>query len=98
MEKRKLVTIVTEQSIEQLVVADIKKLGAHGYTAVAASGEGSRGARKGDWDLNKNVRIEVICEENVAKAIVDHLMKTYYQDFAMIVFLSDVEVLRPEKF
>lgn len=98
MEKRKLVTIVTEESIEQLVIADLKKLGAHGYTSVPASGEGSRGARKGDWDLNKNVRIEVICDENVARAIADHLMKTYYQDFAMIVFLSDVEVLRPQKF
>jgi len=85
MEKRKLVTIVTEESIEQFVIDDVKKLGAHGYTSVSASGEGSRGARKGDWDLNKNVRIEIVCDERTAQAIAEHLMKTYYQDYAMIV-------------
>ncbi len=98
MEKRKLVTIVTEENIERLVIEDIKKLGAHGYTSVSASGEGSRGARKGDWDLNKNVRIEVVCDEATARVIAEHLMKTYYRDYAMIVFLADVEVLRPQKF
>lgn len=98
MEKRKLVTIVTEENIEHLVVADIKRLGAHGYTSVSASGEGSRGTRRGDWDLNKNVRIEIVCDEQTAHAVAEHLMKTYYQDYAMIIYLSDVEVLRPEKF
>ncbi len=98
MEKRKLVTIVTEENIEQLVINDVKKLGAHGYTSVSASGEGSRGTRKGDWDLNKNVRIEIVCDDSTAHAIVEHLMKTYYQDYAMIVYLADVEVLRPQKF
>jgi nitrogen regulatory protein PII len=98
MEKRKLVTIVTEVSIEQLVIHDIKKLGAHGYTSVSASGEGSRGMRQGDWDLNKNVRIEIICDETTARAIADHLMNTYYEHYAMVVYIADVEVLRPGKF
>lgn len=98
MEKRKLVTIVTEESIERLLIEDIKRLGAHGYTSVSASGEGSRGARKGDWDLNKNIRIEIVCDEPTARVIAEHLMKTYYQDYAMIVYLADVEVLRPQKF
>ena len=89
---------VFRKCLEYTRVDDVKKLGAHGYTSVSASGEGSRGARKGDWDLNKNVRIEIVCDERTAQAIAEHLMKTYYQDYAMIVYLSDVEVMRPQKF
>ncbi len=96
--KRRLLTIVTEGVLERHVVADLKRLGAHGYTLVDARGEGSRGARTADWEYSKNIRVETICEAAVADAIVAHLMRTYYANYAMIVYLTDVEVMRPEKF
>ena len=32
------------------------------------------------------------------RTIAAYLQEHYYADYAMILFLSDVEVLRPEKF
>lgn len=96
--RRKLLTIVTEGAIENLVVRDIDRLGAHGYTITEARGRGSRGVRSSSWDASSNIRIEVVCDGACAERISSHLRATYYQNYAMIVFISDVTVLRPEKF
>ncbi|MBM4406899.1 MAG: transcriptional regulator [Chloroflexi bacterium] len=96
--RRKLVTIITEAVLERQIAQDVKRLGAKGYTITQARGEGSKGLRRADFDLGSNIRIEVVCTQAVAEAIVTHLMKVYYQSYAMIVYLADVEVLRPEKF
>jgi nitrogen regulatory protein P-II 2 len=96
--KRTLLTIVTEGVIERAVVEDLKRLGAHGYTVVEARGEGARGVRAADWEHSSNVRIETICERGVAETILEHLTRVYYANYAMIAYLSEVEVVRGEKF
>jgi hypothetical protein len=95
---RKLVTIVTEAALERRLVDDLKRLGAHGYTISDARGEGSRGVRNAGWEASSNIRIEVICDETTAEAIAGHLKAAYYANYAMILYLSDVGVLRPQKF
>ena len=97
-DNRKLVTIVTEAAIESRVCEEIKKLGAHGYTVTNARGSGHRGVRNADWSSSGNVRIEVVCDETVAERIQAHLKEHYYENYAMILFESDVRVLRPDKF
>lgn len=96
--KRKLLTIVTEATLENRLVKDIKSLGAHGYTAWDARGEGKRGVRGGDWDQNRNVCIQVICDEPTAQAIASHCHTHYYRNYAMVITIAEVEVMRPEKF
>lgn len=95
---RKLLTIVTEAAIEPLLVEDLERLGAQGYTVSDARGSGRRGVRRSDWQASSNVRIEVVCDEATADAIADHLRERYYDDYAMILFVSDVSVLRPDRF
>lgn len=95
---RKLVTIVTEATIEKELLAALDALGATGYTVTDARGRGHRGVRASGWEFGANVRIEVVCDARTANAIADHLREHYYPHYAMILFLSDVEVLRPEKF
>lgn len=95
---RKLLTIITEAALENLVLKDLEHLGAHGYTVSDARGKGTRGARTSNWDTNSNIRIEVVCDETTAHAIASHLQAHYYDNYAMILFLADVEVLRPQKF
>ncbi len=96
--KRRLLTIITEGVLERQIAQDLKRLGAHGYTIVDARGEGTRGERAADWEYSKNIRIETICDPTVAETIVRHLTDTYFADFAMVVYLTEVEVVRPEKF
>jgi nitrogen regulatory protein PII len=95
---RTLVTIVTEAVLERQLGEDLKRLGVHGFTVVDARGEGSRGIRGADWEYSRNIRVETICERQVADSIMKHLSATYYANYAMIAYVSEVEVMRPEKF
>lgn len=95
---RKLLTIVCEASLEQAIVADLHRLDVHGYTISDARGNGAHGLRDAAWPPSANIRIEILCAEKSALAILDHLLEKYYANFGMVTFLSDVLVLRPEKF
>lgn len=54
--------------------------------------------RRAEFDLSGNLRLEVVCEAAVAEAIAQMVRDRFYADFAMILYLQDVEVLRPDKF
>ncbi len=95
---RKLLTVVTESVLEQILCDELMELGASGYTVVNARGRGSRTVREAGWDTNSNIRIEVVCESDTADRIIEHLRERYYENYAMILYIADVAVLRPEKF
>lgn len=95
---RRLLTVVTEASLERRLVEDLKELGARGWTITEARGQGHRGKRALDWEHGGNIRLEVICDAALADRIVAHLREIYYDHYAMVLFVHDVEVLRPEKF
>jgi hypothetical protein len=95
---RTLLTIVTEAVLEQDICEALKDLGAAGYTVTNARGSGSRGVRDAGWSSSGNIRVEVICSDDVAHRIARHMRRNYYDDYAMIIFESDVRVLRPDKF
>lgn len=97
-ERRKLLTIIAEAALEQSLVKDIERLGAHGYTITDARGKGGRGIRNADWDRSGNIRLEVVCDAATAEAIAGDFRGRYYDNYAMILFIGDVDVLRPEKF
>jgi len=97
-DSRKLVTIITEVVLEADISEALEKLGATGYTVTNARGKGSRGVRDAGWSASANIRIEVVCSDDVASRITDHMRRHYYEDYAMLIFESDVKVLRPDKF
>lgn len=96
--QRILLTVITEASLEAVLIKEVERLGARGYTITDARGKGSRGTRSAKWDADKNIRMEIVCNETVAKNIESHLQEKYYDNFAMIIFSTAVNVLRPEKF
>ncbi len=95
---RRLLTIVTEAVLERELVAEFQSLGVRGYTITDARGRGSRGTRQSDWAQDGNIRVEIVCDSTVADRVVARLRERYYDHYAMILFLQDVSVLRPEKF
>ena len=95
---RKLLTIICEASLEQAIVDDLVALDVHGYTISDVRGCGAHGRRDANWPHSANIRFEVLCAEKTALKILDHLQETYYANYGMVTFLSDVLVLRPEKF
>jgi hypothetical protein len=98
MQQKKLVTIITESAVESRLVEDLERLGARGYTVLEARGKGARGARTADWDQNLTVQIEVICDKKVARAILEHCQNSYASNYALVMYMADVQVLRAEKF
>lgn len=95
---RKLVTIICEAELEARLAEDVLRLGARGYTVTEARGRGTRGVRDAAWGPSSNVRFEVVCDEPVMAAILEHVRSHYSDDYALVLFASDVQVLRPEKF
>ncbi len=95
---KKLVTIICEANLEDELINELKNIGIKGYTISEARGEGARGVRKGDWDQNRNIRIEVVCGPEKAETIAQNLLDNYYENYAVITFISDVNVLRSGKF
>lgn len=93
---RKLVTIITEAALEPELIRNIERLGAKGYTITDARGKGSRGVRDASWDEARNIQMEVICDEDVALAITEHLQGQHYDHYGMILFATDIKLLRPD--
>ncbi len=97
-EIRTLLTIITETIVEQTLLRDLDRLGVRGYTVSDARGRGSRGVRDAAWGEAANIRIEIICTRSLAEDVLRHLQERYYTNYAMVSFIADIEVLRPEKF
>jgi hypothetical protein len=98
LHRKKLLMITVEAALERRLVAELTRLGAHGYTLLDARGAGRRGERAADWEADRSVQFQVVCEAATAEAIARHLQDVYFRDYAMTVFIAEVEVLRSEKF
>lgn len=98
MYPRKVIVVITEALLEKQLIGDIKKIGAHGYTVTPAYGEGSRGKRSVDIDGVQNIRVEVICDEETLGKMTAHLSEKYMPNYAMVLYVLDAGVLRPNKF
>lgn len=93
----KLVTIVAETVLAERITEDLKRLGAKGFTVTEARGEGSRHLRAGEIP-GQNIKIESVVSEAVAARVVDHVAQAYFSHYATIVYVSDVGVVRGEKY
>jgi hypothetical protein len=96
--QRKLLTVITEEALERPLGKIIRKAGARGFTVTEARGEGARGLRAPGVEKGANIRVEIICEATVAREIAEILHRQYFDDFAMVLYLQDVEVIRGDKF
>ncbi len=93
----KLVTIIAEPVLEPRITQELRKLGASGFTVVEGRGQGSRALHAAEIP-GINVRIETIVPPDVAERIVLHVAKSYFNDYKVIAYLSDVQVVRGEKY
>lgn len=93
----KLVTVIAEAVIADKIIRDMLRLGATGYTATAAEGQGSRGVRASEWE-GKNVKIEALVNDNVATKVLELLSQHYFTNYAVVAYMQNVEVVRGEKY
>ncbi|QTN33060.1 transcriptional regulator [Akkermansiaceae bacterium] len=93
----KLVTVVTEGLLKEKVIAILRRHSCTGFTVTRTDGEGSRGVRASDWE-GPNLKIESIVSVETGEAIVEELSEKYFENYSLIAWITDVRVLRGEKF
>ena len=94
----KLLTVTCEILAQKNVIDILAKHKITGYTTYEVEGNGARGLRGQGLKNEKNVKVEVIMQENTLQDVVEELARTLFTNFAIIVHVSDVGVLRTEKF
>ena len=94
--KEKAVTIITESLIEKKLIRELKSLGIQGYTIEDVRGEGSKGVRGSEWDQMSSVRIQIVCDKDLAEKIINYLNKKYLDKYVMFVFMFDTETILSE--
>ena len=94
----KLITIVCEAYALEAVKKLLPEVGAHGCTHFPVEGDGAGGARTGEMKEFANVQIEVVLTADAASALLARIEKELFPRYGMIVFESDVRVLRAGKF
>lgn len=92
-----LLTIVAESLLKERLIHEIRHSGAKGFTIVDAAGEGSRQRRVGEI-LGDNIKIEVIVKRELAMQILEVLQRDFFPRYAVIAYLSEVEVVREQKY
>lgn len=93
----KKVTIIGERLLKEPLIELLRQHGARGFTLTAVEGEGSRGVRASEWE-GRNVCFDTIVSAPVADAIMEAVGSRYFDDFSVIVYAVDVDVLRGEKY
>ena len=95
----KLVTVVGESVIMPDVAEEALKLGATGYSLSEVTGHGSRSARNViETGGAKTLKAEFVVPMDVAERILTHVSHEYFEHYACIAWLSDVQVVRGENY
>jgi nitrogen regulatory protein P-II 2 len=95
--KLKRITIIFQDNLEERLARDLKALGTKGYTVDKVRGSGLDGFRGSEWE-GENIRLVTVCAPQTANKILEHLQQHYFDKYAGIVYMSDVEVVRGERF
>lgn len=94
----KLLTITCEILAQTNVINILHKHHISGYTFYEVSGNGSKGIRGQGFQSEKNIKIEVILQEEKLSDVLEEIARTLFSDYTIITYVSDVGVVRIEKF
>jgi nitrogen regulatory protein PII len=94
----KLLTITCEILAQKNIIEILKNHEITGYTSYEVEGNGARGLRGQGLQTEKNVKVEVIMREEKLSDVIEEISQTLFADFAIVLYVSDVGVLRTEKF
>ena len=94
----KLLTITCEILAQKNVIDILSKHQITSYTSYEVEGNGARGLRGQGLKNEKNVKVEVIMQEEKLQDVIEEIARTLFTNFAIVLYVSDVSVLRTEKF
>ena len=94
----KLVNIITLDLLQEKLSEMFRRHEVSGYTILRARGGGVSGEAAGTLDFEANIMIKVILPEHKLQRLLDGLQRQIDRGYHLTVFVSDVDVISPEKF
>ncbi len=94
----KLLTVTCEILARKNILDILSRHKISGYTTYEVEGKGSRGTRGQGLKNEKNIKVEVIMREEKLQDVVEEISRTLFANFAIVLHVSDVGVIRTEKF
>ncbi len=94
----KLLTITCEILARKKIIGILDGHGITGYTTYEVDGNGARGIRGQGLKNEKNVKIEVIMRDEKLQDVVEEISRTMFANFALVLYVSDIGIVRTEKF
>jgi nitrogen regulatory protein PII len=92
-----LVTIIAEFALQDRLLADLKALGATGYTFASVDGRGRHGRRTRSIADAGNVRIETLVTPVLARAIFEHVVREFSKS-SLVAYAHDVDAVPRSRF
>lgn len=93
----KKVTIIAESLLKEGILEILRAEGSTSFTITACEGEGSKGIHASDFE-GRNIQLDTIVPMDVGQRILTKVSEKYMKNYALIAYMSDVEVVREEKF
>jgi len=96
--------IITETFISDDVCKIIDACGAKGYTLVPSGGKGLHHLHPTSDKATvaedfANIKIEVVCSERkIAEKIAEKILQECFEDYPGVMYLENVEIMRPTRF
>ncbi len=97
MKALKLLVIVGEAVLRERLVEELKSLGVSGCTVASVTGWSAGGMSVSEWE-GPSVRLETVVSEALAESILKVLAARYFPSWSIVAWVSDVAVVRPEKY
>jgi nitrogen regulatory protein P-II 2 len=91
-------TVVTEAALEKLLVREARERGAQSWSVAEVHGGAVEGVREGSWEADRTVRIDLICEPDVAERVAEHVLATYAAHYSVSLHFCEVWVVRPDRY
>lgn len=92
-----LVTVVAEAFLEHRLVRDVEAAGARGWTVTEARGRGTRHVRATEFE-GSHLRLETLVSPEVAERLLEVFARDYFPHYAVVAFVSEVQVVRGDKY
>ncbi|MBT9499453.1 MAG: transcriptional regulator [Zoogloea sp.] len=94
----KLINIVANVTLEDRLVGIAEKHGASGYTVLEARGGGSAGLQTGVLEGGSNILFMLVVPESRLDEVLADVERLMKRGHHLAAFITDTQVLRPEKF
>lgn len=94
----KMLTIISNDSMEARLVSMFKKYGVSGYTMLRVGGEGSSGLHSDMTGFDGNILAKVIVSSEQLEVLLESIERKLRKGYHLTVYVTDIQVINPEKF